>query len=81
MPEADLLVEDNSRSTAENLKFSKKIMELRSEGRFRCVFVSNGYHLLRASMIARSQGCAPAEWARVPPLITCPTPCCGSTSR
>ena len=56
VPEADLLVEDNSRSTAENLKFSKKIMELRSEGRFRCVFVSNGYHLLRASMIARSQG-------------------------
>ena len=33
VPEADLLVEDNSRSTAENLKFSKKIMELRSEGK------------------------------------------------
>ena len=56
VPEEDILVEDNSRSTAENLKFSKKIMELRSEGRFRCVFVSNGYHLLRASMIARRQG-------------------------
>ncbi|MEG2338666.1 MAG: YdcF family protein [Clostridium sp.] len=50
--EKDLIIEDKSTSTYENLKYSKEFME--KEGIEKVVIVSNGYHLLRVSKIAES---------------------------
>ena len=50
-----ILKEDKSTTTRENLMFSKKIMEDRMKDYF-CVIATNNFHVLRAAMLARSQG-------------------------
>ena len=53
---ADRVVrEDRSRSTEENLRFSKAIMD-RSRPAARCVIVTSSYHAFRAAIIARRVG-------------------------
>lgn len=53
----DLICEGYATNTFENMKFSKKIMDERSGGKtYRCVYATNGYHLLRAGMFARKAG-------------------------
>jgi uncharacterized SAM-binding protein YcdF (DUF218 family) len=47
--------EDRSRTTEENLRFSKAIME-GLEPDYRCVVVTNNFHVLRAALEARSTG-------------------------
>jgi uncharacterized SAM-binding protein YcdF (DUF218 family) len=47
--------EDQSRSTEENLTFSKAIME-RLRPRYRCIVVTSNYHVFRAAVIARRLG-------------------------
>ena len=47
--------EDQSRSTEENLLFSKAIMD-RSRPDSRCVIVTSNYHVFRAAIIARRVG-------------------------
>jgi uncharacterized SAM-binding protein YcdF (DUF218 family) len=47
--------EDQSRTTEENLAFSKAIME-RSRPRYRCIVVTSNYHVFRAAIIARRLG-------------------------
>lgn len=55
--DSDILLEDQSSTTLENLKFSKKILDSRSNGvRYQSAFVSNDYHIFRAGVFARLVG-------------------------
>jgi len=57
IPEEDLLLENKSTSTLQNMKFSKKIMDKLSKGqKYNCIFAANDYHLLRAGIYARKAG-------------------------
>ncbi|MFJ8623921.1 YdcF family protein [Kitasatospora sp. NPDC093550] len=47
--------EDRSRTTEENLLFSKAIME-RAKPDYRCVVVTNNFHAFRAALLARQTG-------------------------
>jgi uncharacterized SAM-binding protein YcdF (DUF218 family) len=47
--------EDRSRTTEENMLFSKAIME-RSRPDYRCIIVTSNYHVFRAAIIARRTG-------------------------
>jgi len=55
VPEDSVTREDQSRTTEENLTFSKAIME-RIRPRYRCVVVTSNYHVFRAAIIARRLG-------------------------
>jgi uncharacterized SAM-binding protein YcdF (DUF218 family) len=48
-----VVLEDRSRTTEENLRFSKAIME-RSRARYRCIIVTSNYHVFRAAILART---------------------------
>ncbi|MGK4580085.1 YdcF family protein [Kitasatospora sp. HPMI-4] len=53
---ADRIVrEDRSRTTEENLTYSRAIMEQAKPG-YRCVIVTNNFHAFRAALLARSTG-------------------------
>ncbi|MGW2483882.1 YdcF family protein [Streptomyces sp. NPDC001571] len=53
---ADLIErEDRSTTTDENLKFSKALME-RANPEYRCVIVTNSYHVFRTAVTARRTG-------------------------
>lgn len=55
IPEDRILREDRSRSTEENLLFSKRIMqEVKPE--YRCLVVTNNFHVFRAALTARRTG-------------------------
>ncbi|EOH86197.1 YdcF family protein [Enterococcus villorum] len=53
IPERDILVETHSKTTLENMRFSKEIMDQRSDGPYRAIFSSNNYHIFRAGIYAR----------------------------
>lgn len=52
VPRDRILLEDRSRTTEENLRFSREIM-LERLPNYRCVVVTNNYHVLRAALIAK----------------------------
>ncbi|MEV8373267.1 YdcF family protein [Kribbella sp. NPDC056861] len=52
VPADQILLEDESRSTFENLTFSRRIMAGLNP-KYRCVIVTNNYHALRAAFTAR----------------------------
>lgn len=52
IPEDDIIVEDKSTTTYENLKFSKDIMEGIIPN-YSCVFVTNNYHVFRTGLYAK----------------------------
>jgi uncharacterized SAM-binding protein YcdF (DUF218 family) len=55
-PADQVVQEDKSRTTEENLVYSKAIMErLRPDG-YRCIIVTSNFHVFRAAMIARRTG-------------------------
>jgi len=54
-PADRLVLEDRSRSTEENLTFSKAIIDKRRPGA-RCVIVTSNFHAFRAAIIARKLG-------------------------
>ncbi|MFB7469825.1 YdcF family protein [Kitasatospora sp. NPDC056184] len=54
-PAEHLEREDRSRTTEENLLFSKVIMEQARPG-YRCVIVTNNFHAFRAALMARKTG-------------------------
>ncbi|WP_433871923.1 YdcF family protein [Saccharopolyspora sp. CA-218241] len=54
VPEDRILVEDQSRSTEENLRFSSELMRER-KSRYRCLVVTNSFHVMRAARIARTE--------------------------
>lgn len=55
VPEGHLRLEDRSRTTEENLEFSRAVMEAGDPG-YRCVVVTNNFHAFRAAMMARKAG-------------------------
>jgi uncharacterized SAM-binding protein YcdF (DUF218 family) len=54
-PAGRVVREDRSRTTEENIRFSKAIMD-RSRPASRCVIVTSSYHAFRAAIIARRAG-------------------------
>ncbi|MGW5722577.1 YdcF family protein [Amycolatopsis sp. NPDC003865] len=52
VPRERILLEDRSRTTRENLAFSAALMRERNP-RYRCVVVTNNFHVLRAALLAR----------------------------
>ena len=62
VPEEQILLEDRSTTTLENLKFSKKIMDEAAGGQpYLCALVTSDYHVLRALDYSRKAGIAKAE--------------------
>jgi uncharacterized SAM-binding protein YcdF (DUF218 family) len=55
VPAGSVTTEDQSRTTEENLTFSKAVME-RSRPRYRCIVVTSNYHVFRTAIIARRLG-------------------------
>ncbi|MDR1464834.1 MAG: YdcF family protein [Oscillospiraceae bacterium] len=53
--EEKIILEDRSTTTAENIRFSKKLMEEAKRG-YRCTIVTSNYHVLRAVILAKNQG-------------------------
>ncbi|KAF1295833.1 hypothetical protein BAU15_04675 [Enterococcus sp. JM4C] len=56
IPEEDILVETNSTTTLENMRFSKEIMDAASEKPYHALLTSNNYHIFRAAIYARKAG-------------------------
>ncbi len=54
-PPGRLILEDRSRTTEENLEFSKAIMDQARPGA-RCVIVTSNFHVFRSAIIARRLG-------------------------
>jgi uncharacterized SAM-binding protein YcdF (DUF218 family) len=48
--------EDRSRTTTENMAFSRELMTAEAGPGYRCVVVTNDYHAFRAAMTARREG-------------------------
>ncbi|MFH7593735.1 YdcF family protein [Streptomyces racemochromogenes] len=55
VPAEHVTLEDRSRTTEENMLFSKEIM-LADDPEYRCVVVTNNFHAFRAAMMARKAG-------------------------
>ncbi|KIF06674.1 hypothetical protein PL81_06245 [Streptomyces sp. RSD-27] len=55
VPAEHITLEDRSRTTEENMLFSKEIMLAHDPG-YRCVVVTNNFHAFRAAMLARKTG-------------------------
>ena len=55
IPESDIIMEDKSATTLENLKFSKDIIDSR-EGRKYTALVTSNYHVYRALRYCRKVG-------------------------
>ncbi|MCX5122842.1 YdcF family protein [Streptomyces sp. NBC_00347] len=55
VPQEHVRLEDRSRTTEENLLFSRTVMEAADPG-YRCVVVTNNFHAFRAAMMARKAG-------------------------
>lgn len=53
VPRDRILLEDRSRTTQENLAYSAELMRERRGPGYRCVVVTNNFHVLRAALIAR----------------------------
>lgn len=53
--EDSIITEDKSTTTLENMEFSKKIMDEMSKD-YRCIFVTNNYHVFRTGTYARKVG-------------------------
>lgn len=56
IPLADTAVESQSRNTLENMRFSAQLITQRFGADYRAIFVSNGYHIFRAGLVARQAG-------------------------
>lgn len=50
--EENIICEDKSTTTFENLKYSKKIMDDEKEN-YKCIFVTNNYHVFRTGLFAK----------------------------
>ncbi|MFJ9522100.1 YdcF family protein [Kitasatospora sp. NPDC101801] len=55
VPADRIRLEDRSRNTAENMEFSAAVMAAERE-RYRCVVVTNDFHVLRTALITRRAG-------------------------
>lgn len=55
IPEDHVRLEEQSRTTEENMRFSRELM-LADDPGYRCVVVTNDFHAFRAAMMARKAG-------------------------
>ncbi len=55
IPSEDILIETNSTTTFENMKFSNEIIQKQKKAAH-VIFASNNYHIFRAGMFARKAG-------------------------
>ncbi|KXT81424.1 hypothetical protein STRDD11_02051 [Streptococcus sp. DD11] len=55
-PEQDLILENKSTTTFENLIFSKKILDDRTKKPYSCLVITNSFHALRAGVYMRKVG-------------------------
>jgi uncharacterized SAM-binding protein YcdF (DUF218 family) len=59
VPESDILLEDKSVNTLQNMLFSKQIMDAASGGKpYKAIYATSDYHVLRTGMYARQAGLA-----------------------
>ena len=65
IPDEKILVEDHSRTTNENLIYSKEMMDA-VKPKYRCVIATHNYHLFRAGIYARKAGLKRAEGIGAP---------------
>ena len=56
IPPELIVPEDQSATTLENMKFSKVIIEKRSDAPAKTIFVTSNYHVFRTALIARKVG-------------------------
>lgn len=57
IPQDRIIKEDRSTSTKENFEFSKKLLDLRfGEGQYSAAYITNGYHIYRAGLVAEDVG-------------------------
>jgi uncharacterized SAM-binding protein YcdF (DUF218 family) len=57
IPQSDILLEDQSETTLQNIEYSKKLMDELSGGApYKCLYVTSNYHLLRTGIYARKTG-------------------------
>jgi uncharacterized SAM-binding protein YcdF (DUF218 family) len=57
IPQDKIIKEDRSTSTQENFEFSKKLLDLRfGEENYKAAYVTNGYHVYRAGVVAENAG-------------------------
>ncbi|MBM6614901.1 YdcF family protein [Desemzia sp. RIT804] len=56
LPQADMIIENQSVNTEENMRFSKQKMEELAADDYQVVYVTNSFHLLRAGMYAKRAG-------------------------
>ncbi|GHU44075.1 membrane protein [Clostridia bacterium] len=57
IPESDILLEEQSTTTYQNMCFSKELMDRVSDGKaYRAIYATNNYHLLRTGIYARKAG-------------------------
>jgi uncharacterized SAM-binding protein YcdF (DUF218 family) len=58
IPSDDLLLEERSTSTKENLRYSREVMDVHwgRDGHYRCAVVTNEFHMMRTERLARAQG-------------------------
>ena len=54
--EEDIIIERQSTTTLENLRFSKAILDEKSEKNYRCLVITNSFHSLRAGIYMRKLG-------------------------
>ncbi|MFJ5921473.1 YdcF family protein [Kitasatospora sp. NPDC092948] len=54
-PADRIVLEDRSRTTEENLRFSRELM-IGADPDYRCVVVTNNFHAFRAAILARREG-------------------------
>lgn len=65
VPSEEILVEDHSRTTYENMLYSKQIMDQQMT-KYSCVFATNNYHLFRSGLYAKKAGLKRAEGIGAP---------------
>lgn len=58
LPVADCLIEDRSKTTYENMRFSKALIQQQAQpmAKIRVIFVTNNYHTFRAGLYAKMAG-------------------------
>lgn len=57
IPSDDIILENRSTTTMENLRYSRELIEAREQGKsYRCIFVTSNYHVMRTAIYARKAG-------------------------
>lgn len=56
VPAEQILQEEKSRNTSQNIRFSKELLDQYFEGNYQTVLVTNDFHLLRSMIIANRMG-------------------------